>query len=180
MAARPDSRRGWRAITRGGVALVFAILLSSCNGSHHATAVTLPTYRIHTQIVLSTTHVVAGHHIDAVLVVRNPGPRIDLTAISHRCRPVLAIYLSNSHINNQPVIALNCSPRPFVVLHGTTRLRTMIPTTYSSCQQGPGGGSDSPQCLPGGEPPLPRGSYEAVETLLPMPMPKPVAVTLTG
>jgi hypothetical protein len=182
VARGPRFRHWWRAIRLGGLALFPAMLLSGCNGGHQSTAVTLATNRIETQIVLSTTHVVAGHHIDAALVVNNPGPPIDLTAVAHHCRPTFAIYLSNSRINNQPVIALICSPRPFVISHGTTRLRFTLLTTYSGCHQGPGpGGSGTPQCLPaGGYPPLPRGSYEAVETLLPMPMPKPVAVTLTG
>lgn len=182
MARGPGSRQWWRATRLVSVALFPAMVLSGCNGGNHSAAVTLPTNRIQTQIVLSTTHVVAGYHIDGALVVRNPGPPIDLTEIAHHCRPTFAIYLSNSHIDNQPVIALICSPRPFVISHGTTRLQFTVPTTYSSCQQGPGqGGSGTPQCLPaGGSPPLPRGSYEAVETLLPMPMPKPVAVILTG
>lgn len=180
MAWARGSRYGWRAFAVGGIALFTAMLLSGCNGGHRSTAVTLPTHRIGTRIVLSTTQVVAGHPIEATLVVDNPGPAVNLTTVSH-CRPTFAVYLSNSRVDNQPAIALDCSWRPFVIAHGTTRLRTTLPTTSSGCQQKPfSGDADMPRCLAAGEtPPLPGGAYQAVETSLPLPDPRPVAVTLT-
>jgi hypothetical protein len=180
VARAPGSRQWWRGRTLGGLGLITLTLLAGCSGGHGSTAATLPTHRIESRIVLNTTHVVAGQDINGVLVVNNPGPSINLTTIA-RCRPTFAIYLSNRRINNQPVIPLDCSPRPFVIAHGTSRLRFTIRTRYSTCGRGPGRGE--PKCLPDAAvlfPPLPRGSYQAMETLLPMPDPKPVAVTLIG
>jgi hypothetical protein len=180
VACDRGSRNRRRAGTLGGLALVTALVLAGCNGTHRSTTVTLPTHGMESRIVLSTTHVMAGHPMAATLVVDNPGSAVNLTRITH-CRPPFAIYLSNSRLDNQPVIPLDCSSRPFVIAHGTTRLRTTIPTTYSSCVQGPDGDAATPTCLPGaGSPPLPRGTYQAKETFLPLPDPAPVAVTLTG
>jgi hypothetical protein len=179
MAGRPASRQRWWTLVIGG--LVTAVLLSGCTGGHRSTAVTLPLHRISSRIVLSTTRAMAGQTIDGVLVVDNPGPAVNLTATA-RCRPTFAVSLSNSRINYQPVIPLDCSIRPFVIAHGTTRLRFTIPTTYSGCQPGPvGADANTPTCLPtDAMPSLPHGSYQAMETGLDIPDPKPVAVTLTG
>jgi len=69
MLRQVDRRHAW------GAATLIALLVASCRGPAPPRAST----RLSIQIDLRTSHVVAGHEIEGVLVVHNPHAAIDLT-----------------------------------------------------------------------------------------------------
>ena len=155
--------------------------------------------KITDQLVLSITKVAAGRPIHGTLVVDNPGGPIDLTKLASielhpgkpgsarltGCRPEVAVGLSNRQVSQRPAFDLSCSPQPFLIAHGTTRIEVTALTTYLGCLQ-PGGSSSqpgTPACLNGNQvPPLPAGRYQASvvwSETVPLPRPRSVTVTLT-
>lgn len=156
--------------------------------------------RITDRLVLNSTQVRAGQAIQGTLLVDNPGSPIDLTRLATvevhpgdartarltGCRPAVAVGLSNRDVTQEPAFAFSCMPRPFLILHGTTRIPVTVITTYLGCQQ-LGGGGITPggvACRNGDQPPpLPAGHYRTrvvwSETV-PIPPPRAVTVSLTG
>lgn len=150
------------------------------------------------RLELSTTSVASGQEIKGWLVVENRGSAINLTKVATvpirrpgrtpsirlaGCRPDVGIGLSNSHYQQSINFLAQCSPKPFVIRHGVTRIPLTIFATYSGCAQ-PGGTvtATSPACLSTGfPPPLPAGRYKtqvAWSEIVPIPTPKPLTVTV--
>jgi hypothetical protein len=133
------------------------------------------------RLVLSRTRVRAGASIGAVLVVTNPGTRINET---HGCAPYLMVVLANKEIPANGVIPTPCRVGPFWIRHGVNRFRIVVSTRYAVCTQTPSQATVRvPVCLSGPEkaPPFPAGRYRtvAIGAWEGIPMPAPVAVTLT-
>jgi hypothetical protein len=131
------------------------------------------------QIVLKSVRSVLGHPIDGALVVVNHGTTpINLTK---DCKPDFVIALTNGTYKPIVAFALICSTQPFIIQPGTNRLPFQVVTTYLGCGNG-AGPSAVPACIHNMPPPLPTGTYDAVligDGSLPLPEPRPVAITLT-
>jgi hypothetical protein len=170
-----------RGSLRWGIAAA-ALVLAGCGLSAFPA-----TNRTTVQIVLRTSHVVAGRSIKGELVVYNPKAAINLTdrVGPPHCAPGFAVILMQGHFRNDVNFTLDCSTRPLVIAHGFTRFPIAVRTLYNSCVTLGGGppSTNTPLCLSGdGIPRLPQGSYEAViqwSTSVPLPRPAPVAVTLS-
>ena len=170
-------RRGWRHL--GWLLAASAVVLASC--SAHSSPVA--SNRLIVQIVLNTSQVVAGDPIKGHLVVHNPHAAINLTqVVKNHCEPGVVVILTQGSFHNNVGFTAQCSPTPFVISHGVTRLPITVLTTYASCTQSGGSSRDTPRCSSSGPPPLPRGSYKAViewSMSVPLPRPAPVDVSLT-
>jgi hypothetical protein len=148
---------------------------------------------------LRATHVVAGQSIKGTLVVENRGNAINLTKVATvtirrrdrktstqlaGCRPDVGLGLSNSHYRQEISFLVQCSPKPFIIRHGATRIPVTIYTTYTGCAQ-PGGTvtPTNPACLANGPPPMPVGRYKTQvvwSETVPLPTPKAVTVTVVA
>ena len=151
------------------------------------------------RLALTTTSVTSGQQIEGWLVVENRGNPINLTKVATvtirrqgrtpstriaGCRPDAGIGLSNSHYRQGIGFLDQCSPMPFLIRHGMTRIPLTIFATYSGCAQ-PGGTvtATNPACLSTGPPPLPAGRFKTEvrwSETVPIPNPKPLTVTLTA
>jgi hypothetical protein len=131
------------------------------------------------QIVLKSVRSVLGHPIDGALVVVNHGTTpINLTK---GCKPDFVIALTNGTYKPMVAFPLICSTQPFIIQPGTNRLPFQVVTTYLGCGNG-AGPSAVPACIHNMPRPLPTGTYDAVligDGSLPLPEPRPVAITLT-
>jgi len=166
--------------------LVLCLVLCSCSSP---AALPLPKSgpnEVGLRVVLDTDEGRAGPLIKGVLVVTNPYSAINLTQVEEasspaRCQPAFQIYLHKGGIGNPVAFTMACTNRPFLLAHGTTRLRFQVFTTYTQCSP-PDGQSVVPvvPCLAsGGLPPLPAGSYRtAIKWSEPVPLPTPVPVTV--
>ena len=137
--------------------------------------------KLTSRLVLSRTTVRAGASIGAELVVTNPGARINET---HGCAPYLMVVLANKEIPAYGVVPTPCRPGPLWIRHGVNRIRIVVSTRYVVCTQNPAQATvQLPVCLPNAEkaPPFPAGRYRtvAIGAWGGIPMPAPVAVTLT-
>jgi hypothetical protein len=137
--------------------------------------------KLTSRLELSRTTEEAGASIGAVLVVTNPGTRINET---HGCAPYLMVVLANKEIPADGVIPTPCRPGPYWIRHGVNRLRIVVSTRYAVCTQTPAQATVRlPVCQSGPveAPPLPAGRYRtvAIGAWGGIPMPAPVAVTLT-
>jgi len=156
--------------------------------------------RLTDRLELTTTSVIGGQQIKGWLVVENRGNAINLTKVATRtihrrgrtpstqlagCRPDVGVGISNSHYRQSINFLAQCSPKPFVIRHGVTRIPVTIFATYSGCTQ-PGGTvtATNPACLstgPSPMPPLATGRYKtqvAWSEIVPIPTPKPLTVTV--
>jgi len=137
------------------------------------------------QITLSATRTVAGSPIKGDLVIANPGPAVNLTHLEPSgCMPGFAVYLTNGTISNAPAFTADCTSGAFVIAHGTTTLPFSLSTTYGACTSESAETTPSfPLCSPSGMPPFPPGTYQATigwSEVVPLPRPRPVAVTLVA
>ena len=136
--------------------------------------------KLTSRLVLSRTKVQAGASIGAVLVVTNPGTRINET---NGCAPYLMVVLANKEIPADGVIPTPCRVGPYWIRHGVNRLRIVVSTRYAVCTQTPAQATVRvPVCLSGPveAPPFPAGRYRtvAIGAWSGIPKPAPVAVTL--
>jgi hypothetical protein len=136
--------------------------------------------KLTSRLELSRTTEKAGASIGAVLVVTNPGTRINET---HGCAPYLMVVLANKEIPADGVIPTPCRPGPYWIRHGVNRLRIVVSTRYAVCTQTPAQATVRlPVCLSGPveAPPFPAGRYRtvAIGAWEGIPMPAPAAVTL--
>ena len=86
-----------------------------------------------------------GGSIGAVLVVTNPGTRINET---HGCAPYSMVVLANKEIPADGVIPTPCRPGPYWFRHGVNRLRIAVSTRYAVCTQTPAHGYGAPARVP--------------------------------
>ncbi|MGH9018172.1 MAG: hypothetical protein ACRDY1_10540 [Acidimicrobiales bacterium] len=139
-------------------------------------------------IRLDVARVAAGQRLDGTLVVDNPGPAFNLTALERSkappCRPAFAIAVSRGRFHNTVGFTARCTIGPFTIGHGTSRHRFTVLTSYAQCLA-PAGSSlvSIPECLPGGPAlPLPAGTYRGVivwSEPVPLPTPHSVSVVLS-
>lgn len=135
------------------------------------------------QIRLSATHAVAGPPINGHLVITNLGPAVDLTdLVPSGCKPGFTVYLTNGTISDEARSTADCVGAAFIIAQGTTMIPFTILTTYVACtSESAETAPNLPLCSSSGMPPLPPGVYQATigwNDVVPLPKPRPVAVTL--
>lgn len=158
-----------------GTGLGIGVGLAEAGGGHRR--------GISVVLVLSHSRVTAGDDIKGWLVVNNPGPGRTLTD-RHGRAVFFAVELGTSSYHQSIAFATICGSSGFSIPHGTSRTRVTIFTTFGACTTGgPADPSSSPRCLPDGRPPnLPAGKYDtyvAWNAPVPLPMAKPVLVTIS-
>lgn len=116
------------------------------------------------QIVLSTTRVVSGEPLRAVLVVTNHSAEPVVVQRGLGC-PDFVVALTNSKIPPEVAFAVSCQGE-LRFEPGVTRFTYPVFSTYDGCAENPADARPAEgvvACLPGGRaPPLPAGTYEAV------------------
>jgi hypothetical protein len=189
-------RRHRRLVWLGIVAAV-VLDLAGCGGPPVAAPApklpsppTLAKNRLGVQIDLSATQVMAGHPLQAVVLVYNPDAPINLNQSvgAGGCSPAFEVILTNGTVRNTVAFTTACGTRPFIIQHGSNRFPQTVSTVFNMCITNvPNNGPPTPNqplCLPSGkQPPLPKGSYRAVMrwslAVPPLPPPAPVTVHLT-
>src|SRR5579862_1385932 len=108
-----------------GIAAVVSLALASCNGPtpERNGVRPVPAHRLTVTVDLRTTRALAGHPINGMLIVENPGGAINLTKIvKGGCEPGFAVFLRQGAFSNAEGFDAVCTNKPFVIASGRTTL----------------------------------------------------------